>query len=231
MAITNVSQTSTFGGIGLGPNADGVFVMGGTNDLLYGGDVSNDVAGDGLTVVSADGDQHFGLAVYADENDTALTAGWVSTIFGSMKTYNAITGSPNVSAFGVTGQMHVGASLTSIGNICGVYGIAETVSGVTIGAQFFGGLFGASLPSGATINTSYACGGIIIGGSYGGTTTGDVLGIYFQNPGTGDFDGIFGLDSRNVTDGAVGGSNTKKIKVRALVGGTWTTYYIPLNTS
>ena len=226
-------STSTFGGISIGPNSDGIYVLGGTNDELYGGDMSNDVAGDGLTVSSVDGKKHFGLAVYADENDTALTAGWVSTGFFSLKTYNAVTGSPNVSAFGLTGQVHVAASLTSIGNICGVYGLAETVSGVTVPVVFFGGLFGATVPSGATIPSGGYCGGIIIGGNYAGTTTGKVVAIYLQNPtSSANFDAAFAFGQNaefaGVVDvAAVGGSNTHKLKVYA--GGTM--YYIPMYTS
>ncbi len=225
--------TSTFGGIALGPNADGNFVIGQTADILYCGDVSSDTEGMGIPVISADGDQHFALSVYADDSDNELGAGWVSSIFGSMKIYEAVTPSANLSAFGVTGQIHLAASVASTGNICGLYGVAETVSGVTVTANFFGAVLGATLPSGATLAGSYYAGGLIIGGSYAGTTTGIVVPIFIQNPtSTAQFDAAFafGQDSQFagvVTVAAVGGSNTHKLKVYA--GGTL--YYIPMYTA
>ena len=235
MAITNVSQTSTFEGIGLGPNADGVFVIGGTKDVLYGGDMSTDGPSDGITLISADGDQHFALAVYGDDGSTALAAGWVSTIFGSMNTHAAISTAVNMSAFGVTGQLHVGASINSTANLCGIYGIAETISGVTItAANFFGGLFGATLPSTAVLGSGCYAGGICVSGNYAGTTTGHIVGIHFMNPtSTAQFDAAFsfgqnvGTSAGCVVDAATGGSETKKLKV--IVGGT--TMYIALKTA
>src|SRR3989304_2981935 len=143
-------KTSTFMGLALAANADGNFVIGETADILYGGDMSNDTEGMGIPVISADGDQHFALSVYADDSGDELAAGWVSSIFGSMKIYEAVTPSVNLSAFGVTGQVHAAANVASTGNLAGVFGVAETVSGVTIDANFFGGEFGATLPSGAT---------------------------------------------------------------------------------
>ena len=233
MGLTNVSETSTFNGIALGPNADGVFVIGGTKDVLYGGDVSNDTAGDGIALVAADGDQHFALMINADDGGTALTAGWVSTIFGGFKNHTAITGGPNVSVHGVTGQVHMGASINSTGNFCGVYGIAETVSGVTItNTNFFGGNFGATIPSGATLAAGAWAGGIVVSGNYGGTTTGKVVGMHFMNPSGAYFDGAFSFGQNSayagcVATGAVGGSQTHKLKV--FMGGT--AMYIPMNTS
>lgn len=170
---------------------DGPLSIGTTQDSLYGGDMTGDSAGDGIAVAGSDGTAHFAHEVYADDAGTALTAGWVSASFNSMKVYTAVTGSINLSAFGLTGQLHLEASVSSIGNLCGIYGLAETVSGVTIGgAPFFGGLFGATIPSGAT-NTGYA-GGIIIGGSYDGTTTGIIVPIFVQNPtSTANFDAAF----------------------------------------
>lgn len=226
-------MTSTFMGLALAANTDGVFNIGATRDILYGGDMTSDVAGDGIQVISADGDQHFALAVYADDADTELGAGWVSSIFGSMKVYEAVTPSANLSAFGVTGQLHLAANVATTGNLCGVYGVAETVSGVTVTGNFFGAVFGATIPSGATLADGYYAGGIIIGGSYAGTTTGKVVGIFLQNPSsTAQFDAAFafGQDSQMagvITAAAVSGSQTHKLKVYA--GGTM--YYIPLHTA
>ena len=207
--------------------------VGETDDLLYGGDMSNDDAGDGITVVSADGKQHFGLAVYADDGDNALEAGWVSGGFFSMKNYNAIAGGINTSVIGLTGQVHAGASINSGGNVFGVAGWAETVSGVTITtAPFFGGNFSATIPSGATLAANTYAGGILISGSYGGTITGNLVGIYFQNPSNAQYDYAFAFGQNAqfagmVTVAAVGGSNTHKLKV--IAGGT--DYFIPMYTS
>jgi len=226
-------KTSTFMGLALAANADGNFVIGETADILYGGDMTNDTEGMGIPVISADGDQHFALSVYADDAGDELAAGWVSSIFGSMKIYEAVTPSANLSAFGVTGQLHLAASVSTTGNLCGLYGIAETVSGVTVTGNFFGAVLGAVLPSGATIASSYYTGGLMIGGNYAGTTTGIVVPIFIQNPtSTAQFDAAFafGQDSQFagcVTVAAVGGSNTHKLKVYA--GGTL--YYIPMYTA
>lgn len=233
--MSKVSQTSTYMGLALGPNPDGVFVIGGTNDVTYGGDMSGDSEDLGITVKSENGDQHFALAVYADDGGDELTTGWVSAIFGSTVIYEAIdTASANVSAFGVTGQTHIDASVASIGNIGGVYGVVETSgAGVTITHNIMGGLFGATLASGDTLASGYYASAIQLGGSYSGTSTGRLVGIFFQNPGgTEDFDYAFafGQDTAYagvVTVAAVSGSQTHKLKV--LAGGT--AYYIPMYTA
>ena len=226
-------KTSTFMGLALAANADGNFVIGETADILYGGDMTNDTEGMGIPVISADGDQHFALSVYADDSGDELAAGWVSSIFGSMKIYEAVTPSANLSAFGVTGQLHLAASVSSIGNLCGLYGIAETVTGVTVTGNFFGAVLGATLPTGATLASGYYTGGLIIGGNYDGTLTGHAVGIFLQNPtSTANFDAAFAFGQNSefagvVTAAAVGGSNTHKLKVYA--GGTL--YYIPMYTA
>lgn len=227
-------MTSTYMGLALAADTNGVVILGNTNDVTYGGDMSGDTAGTGITLSSADSSKkHFAMAVYGDDNGSELAAGWVSSIFGSFVQYGAITPSANVSMFGVTGQVHVGAAIATIGNIAGVYGIAECDSAVTIAGNMFGGCFGASVPSGTTLSAGYYTGGIIIGGSYGGTISGKAVGIFLQNPGsTKQFDAAFafGQDSQFagcVVVAAVGGSQTHKLKVYA--GGTL--YYIPLHTA
>jgi hypothetical protein len=195
--------------------------------------MSGDAAGDAILLDSADGKKHFALSVYGDDGGTELGAGWTSAIFGSQVIYTAVTPSVNLSAFGVTGQLHVGASVTSIGNLAGVYGIAECDGSETINANYFGGCFGAVLGGSATIGSGYYTGGIIIGGNYSGTLTGHAVGIFLQNPtSTAKFNAAFafGQDTAYagvVTAAAVGGSNTHKLKVYA--GGTM--YYIPMYTS
>ena len=207
--------------------------VGETADFTYGGDVSSDSAGDGIRVEGADGFKHFAYDVYADDGGTALTAGWVSSGFFSMKNYAAVTGGINLSTFGLTGQFHAGASISSIGNICGIFGVAETVTGVTLSCNFFGAVLGATIPSGATLSANYYAGGLIIGGNYAGTTTGNIVAIFLQNPtSTANFDYAFAFGQNAeyagvVTVAAVGGSNTHKLKV--IAGGT--DFFIPMYTS
>ncbi len=215
-----------------GPIDDQVQI-GNTADVLYGGDMSGDSAGDGIQLSSADGTKHFAHAVYADDGGQELGAGWVSSIFGSYVIYTAVTPSCNLSAFGVTGQLHVGASVASIGNLAGVYGIAECDGSEVISANYFGGLFGVTLGASAEIGSGYYCGGVMIGGNYQGTHTGKAVAVFVQNPtGAKQFDAFvaLGQDSQMagcVVAAAVGGSNTHKIK--AYLGGTLG--YIPWYTA
>ncbi len=196
------------------------------------GDMSSDTAGKGIALTVA-ADDNFCIDVYGDDGGTALTAGWVSSVFGSFVNYAAVTGGANVSIFGVSGQVHAGAAIASIGNVAGIFGVAECDSAVTLACNFFGGNFGATVPSGTIIGSGYYTGGIMIGGNYQGTLTGHAVAIFVQNPtGTAQFDAFvaLGQDSKMagcVTAAAVGGSNTHKIKV--YVGGTL--MYVPVYTA
>ena len=207
--------------------------IGNTADVLYGGDMSGDSVRMGIVLVSGDGVNHFAQAVYADDGGTKLAAGWVSAIFGSMVIYTAVTPSVNLSAFGISGQLHVGANVASIGILAGVFGVAECDGSEVINANYFGGNFGVTLGASAEIGAGYYCGGIIVGGNLQGTHTGKAVGMFIQNPtGAKQFDGAFafGQDSQMagcVTVAAVGGSNTHKLKV--YVGGTL--MYIPIYTA
>lgn len=207
--------------------------IGNTADVLYGGDMSGDSAGLGIPLKSSDGLNHFAEAVYADDAGVALTAGWVSGIFGSMVIYTAVTGPINLSAFGIAGQLHVGANVASIGNLAGVFGVAECDGTETIAANFFGVLAGVTLASGATVSSGYYFGGVIVVGSLQGTHTGKAVGLFIQNAtGAKQFDAAFafGQDGQmaGVVDaGAVSGSQSHKLKVYC--GGTL--FYIPLNTA
>lgn len=182
MTITNVSQTSTFDGIAFGPNADGVYVIGGTNDLLYGGDMSGDYAGMGITLTGGSAsDSHFALAVYADDDGTAIPSGWVSTGFFSYVNYAAQAAG---SAFGLTGQIHLGAEFTACDNLGGIYGLAECDSAETVNGHVYGGMFGVSLSAG-TYGSSYVLAGAQVSAKQAGATTnGTVAGIHFLS-GTG----------------------------------------------
>jgi hypothetical protein len=223
---------SVFAGIALGPDENGLLIIGTTNDILYGGDMSGDAVGMGVALDSADGKKHFGLAVFGDDAGTELSAGWVSSIFGSYVIYTAVTPSVNLSAFGVAGQLHIGASVSTIGNLAGVYGVVEGDGSETITGNAFGVLAGFTLGASQTLASGYYMGGIMVGGSNNGTTTGLVVGMFMQNPSGNQFDAAFafGQDSQMagvVTAAAVSGSNTHKLKVYA--GGTL--YYIPMYTA
>lgn len=221
--------TSTFEGIAFGPtDINGGLVIGSTNDILYGGDVSGDAAGLGIPVSFALDHKHFALAVYADDAGTiSAVNGWVSAIFGSHVVY-AVHTATNWSAFGVAGQTHIGASVATSGNIAGVYGIVEVDSTATLAGNCFGGLFGATIPSTVTGSDSYWMGGVMVGGTNaGGTTTNNFVGMYFQNPGAEvAYDGVFGFDSAQVLTGTPT-NQTTYIKVRARgAGGSISTKYI-----
>lgn len=188
-------NTAKYMGMALMEDANGVWRIGGTNDVLYGGDMSGDVAGNGILLASADGKKHFAFSVYGDDGGTELAAGWVSAIFGSMVIYTAVTPSCNLSAFGVTGQIHIDASITTSAQVAGVYGVAETSgAGITVTATsggLFGGVFGAVLASGDTLAADSYAGGILIGGNYAGTSTGKLVAIMVQNPSGDNFDAAF----------------------------------------
>jgi hypothetical protein len=233
MARTNVSQTSTIGGIALGPNAKGGYVIGGTKDYEWGDTVDNDTSGEGIPLLMGSGDQHFALSVYADDGGTAFTAGWGSTVFASMHPTEAIEGNPNISLYAVTGQVLLSASTAVGGYVAGVYGVAKALTGVTVANHFFGGNFSCNLPATSVFSAGSFCGGIMIGGEYAGTTSGDVTGIYFANPSSGTFDYafVFGTNTPNangmVLTGAASGSQTHRLKVKAGP----TDFFIKLHTA
>lgn len=195
MTLTSVSQTSTFGGIALGPNAVGAYVIGGTNDETWGGDMSGDSAGLGITL-SGSGNNKFALSVYGDDNATAITENWVSAGFFSYVNYAAQTAG---SAMGVTGQVHIGANITG-DNITGVFGLVESDSAQTVNAHVFGGMFAVILSAG-TYSSAYRTAAIsLTANTAGATTNGVVSGIQFANAATG-FDAAFSF-------GNVGGNMT-----------------------
>jgi hypothetical protein len=212
-----------YDGLAVGADANGQMQIGGT--YATGGDMTYASAGEGVTLTVA---KPFAISVYGDDNNTALTTGWTSTIFGSNILFHAIT-SGNISAFGVSGQLHIGASMAVTGNLGGVYGCVETDETVTLAANTFGGVFGATIPSTVTGNDSYWMGGILIGGTNdGGTTTNNYVGIYFQNPGSNvAYDGIFGFDSAQTTADTLT-TPSYHIPVRCNHSGVKSTQYIQL---
>jgi len=133
---------------------------------------------------------------------------------------------------GLTGRLHIGASVTSIGNLAGVFGVVEGDGSEVITANAFGVLAGFTLGASETIATGYYMGGLMIGGSNNGTTDGKVVAIFVQNPSGNQFDAFaaLGQDSQMagcVVAAAVGGSNTHKIKM--YIGGTLG--YVPWYTA
>jgi hypothetical protein len=154
-------NATTFGGIGLGPNSDGQFQIGGT--YATAGDVSNAAAGDGVTLTAA---KPFALAVYADDGGTAIASSWASAGFFSYINFAAQAAG---SAMALTGQVHIGANFTAGDNIAGVYGVTECDSAKTINAHVFGGLFGVSCSAG-TVGASYRVAAIQTGVNMTGAT-------------------------------------------------------------
>lgn len=189
--------TSTFGGIALGPNASGTFNIGGTNDILYGGDMSGDAAGMGIPLIGTGCSQQFALAVYGDDGGTAVASGWVSAGFFSYVNHAAQAAG---SAMGVTGQVHIGANFTAGDNIAGVYGLTECDSAQTVNAHVYGGQFGLVLSAG-TYAAEYRTAAISLSvNTAGATTNGVVSGIFFGNAATGmDAAFCFGNPGGNMT--------------------------------
>jgi hypothetical protein len=170
-------NATTFGGIGLGPNSDGQFQIGGT--YATAGDVSNAAAGDGVTLTAA---KPFAFSVYADDGGTAIASSWASAGFFSYINFAAQAAG---SAMALTGQMHIGANFTAGDNIAGVYGITECDSAKTINAHVFGGQFGVSLSAG-TVGASYRVAAIQVGvNTNGATISGTKTGINFINAAAG----------------------------------------------
>ncbi len=190
--------TSTFEGIALGPNASGVYSIGGTNDVLYGGDMSGDAAGLGIPLVGTGATQQFALAVFADDGGTAVSSGWVSAGFFSYVNYAAQAAG---SAIGLTGQVHIGANFTAGDNVVGVYGLSECDSAETISAHVFGGQFGVTASAG-TFSANYRVAAVSLSASMNGSTTnGTVTGLQFMNRSAGGFDAAmsFGTVAGDIT--------------------------------
>lgn len=198
--------------------------------LLLGGRASS---GDGVTVVATDGGQQRALLACADDGGTALGAGWCQAILGSMEVYTAVA-SGNPSIFGTSGELWLNESVTTTGNLSGIQGAAVVKTGKTVTGNIFGVTLGAVFPTGAVLASGYYTGGAIIGGHYAGTMTGNVVGIFFQNPTSAaqQFDYAFAFGQNDAFAGcvavaAVGGSQTHKLKV--IAGGT--PYFIPMYTA
>jgi hypothetical protein len=170
--------------------------------------------------------------VCVDDGGTALTAGWCQAILGSTEVYTSFNAAASV--FGTSGEVWLNESVTTTGNISGIQGAAVCKTGKTATANVFGVTLGTVWPTGAILASGYYTGGAIIGGHYAGTMTGDVVGIFFQNPTSAEqlFDYAFAFGQNTayagcVATGAVGGSQTHKLKVKM---GT-TDMFIPMNTS
>lgn len=154
-------KNSTYDGLALGPNSDNQFIIGGT--YATAGDMTSASAGQGVTLTAA---APFALSVYADDNNTAIASSWVSAGFFSYINFAAqATGS----AFGLTGQLHIGGNFTACDQIGGVYGVVECDSAKTINAHTLGGQFGVVLSAG-TVGASYHVAGISVSCNTTGAT-------------------------------------------------------------
>ena len=204
MAITNVSQTSTFGGIGLGPNADGVYVIGGTKDTLYGGDMTNDRAGDGIALTGgSSSDSHFALAVYGDDGGTAVASGWVSTGFFSYVNYAVQAAG---SAMALMGQVQLKNDFTAGDNIVGTAGLVYADSNLesaalAVSAHCFGGQFSVTFSSGTFAAGYRLAAASLTCNTNGATTNGTVTGLHFMNATSGGMDAAmsFGTVAGDIT--------------------------------
>jgi hypothetical protein len=174
-------KNSTWNGIAVGPNSDGQFIIGQT--YATGGDMTYASAGQGVCLTAA---APFALSVYADDNETAIASGWVSTGFFSYVNFAAqATGS----AFALTGQLHIGADFTACDNIGGVFGVVECDSAEAVNAHVFGGMFAVNVSAG-TYGSGYSMAGVCVSGRQSGATTSGLLtGVHFEG-GTG-----YGLDA------------------------------------
>jgi len=189
-------------------------------------------SGDGVSIVATDGGQQRALIACADDGGTALTAGWCQAILGSTEIYTTFSAAASV--FGTSGELWINESVTSTGNLSGLQGAAVMKTLMTATANVFGVTLGTVWATGSILASGYYTGGAIIGGHYAGTMTGDVVGIFFQNPTSPSqmFDYAFAFGQNDafagcVTVAAVGGSQTHKLKVQA--GGT--DYFIPMYTA
>ncbi len=189
--------------------------------------------GDGVTIVATDGGQQRALLVCVDDGGVALSTGWCQAILGSTEVYTAIsTGNPSI--FGTSGELWINHNVTSTGNLAGLQGAVVLKTGKTLTAgKAFGVTLGCVFVSGAVLHSTSFTGGVLIGGHYEGTMDGKIVGIFFENP-TGatqyDYAFKFGQDTKYagmIASGAVGGSQTHKVKVQM---GT-TDMFIALSTA
>ena len=198
MPVTNLKSRWYKGDLFFeGKSGAGRMFLGRTADETYGGDMSGDSAGMGITV-GGGSRTNFALAVYADDNETAIASGWCSAGFFSYVNYAAqATGS----AIGVTGQVHIGANFTACDNVAGVYGVTECDSAQTVNAHVFGGQFGVVLSAG-TYGTGYKISGISVSCNTNGATTNAIVsGIQFMNAAAGGMDAAmtFGTTAGDIT--------------------------------
>jgi hypothetical protein len=148
--------------------------------------------------LSGSANNKFALAVYADDGGTAVTENWVSAGFFSYVNHAAHSGGS--SAFGLTGQFHIGAALTGAANFAGVFGVIECDSAETVSAHVYGGQFAVILSAG-TYASGYKLSALSVTvNTAGATTNGITSGIFFANAATGmDAAFAFGNPGGNLT--------------------------------
>jgi hypothetical protein len=166
-------------------------------ELVVGSWDDAGTAGYGVTLSSA---RQFAAGIYADDGGASVTAGWYSAAFAQYLDSIAATG--NVSAFGITGELHCKAVNQGGGNRAGIYGYAEIQAGITHEVwntqSFSAGLFGIDLNSTAVLTGGTMSCVCLGAGTLAGThTSGKVAPIHIQNPGSGSFDYLFVIGDRH----------------------------------
>lgn len=208
---------SMVNGLGFGPSSTGEFKIG---LFSSAGDNKFDLS---ATLTKA-------LDICADDGGTALTAASIRSVRARMLIRTAVAGSPDLSVFGLQGQLKVGAvAVTSSGHMAGLWGYTETISGTSITGIYSGVYAMADLPTGATLAASSVLAGVEIGSnSLAGTSTGDMSCIYVSNPVAGTWDFLLQLgsstgvvDTTTRTDAATCATNLK-------INLNGTTLYIPM---
>lgn len=171
--------------------------------------------------------QTYGLRVVCDDNDAALGAGTYRAIHGRMLMTG--TSTADISVFGVQGQVKLLDTYPSPGWPAGVWGYFEMSSGTLANAG--AGLRGTiDVPSGSTVNAGAVAAALQLDSTdLGGTITGLAVAINVPNPVSGTWSALARIadSSGCVTTAAVGGSNTKKLKVYI----DTTAFFIPLYTA
>ena len=191
--------------------------------------------GHGVAISST---RQFAQTFAGDDGGTALTAGWYAATLSHMLIGTTFTDSRNVSAFGLCGELHLGISITPGGNQAGVFAYAEVQTGKTLtnpyNVSFSGLLAGVDVPAGAIVGANGIASCVAVGGNFGGTHTGKIVGFQVTNPGAGAYDYLFQIGATN-SDGtgcveAISGNASnmdKGIKIR--IGAT--AYWIPCQSA
>lgn len=209
---------STVKGLALGPSSTGEIKIG-----LFSS------AGDNQFALSASLTKAFDVC--ADDGGTALTAASVRSTRSRMLIRTAVSGSPDLSVFGLQGQLKVGAvAFTTTGHVAGLWGYFESISGASLTGDFAGVYAMADLPTGATLASGAVLAGLTISSNdLGGTSTGDMACIYMPNPVAGTWDYMLQTGDTPGFTSASDVAVTANLRIAVKIGGT--VHYIPLMAS